>query len=267
MSLLDTELQALLEAVKTGLADGKSYAEAFETAARDLGLLHRVTFESFKIMVRNRAKDFSSGADALRRLAREIEYLIPATEAQLASWSAWLTASWTTFKGWFSKSKIPPKSGTIALGAILRAAAILAVAGGLIYGGVYMAKNWGKPESPPIAAGVRMETAYVPIRVHGIGHGNRGVLSVRTVAAIESGLVNSQFRHGGRSKTPARIEQLGSPMSREEATKIIARMIAPGTLRQPAHADGYIGQVNGTYITIDDWGATDFAVLRRIVAK
>lgn len=112
-----------------------------------------------------------------------------------------------------------------------------------------------------------MQTGYVPIRVLGSGTGGNGILSVRTKDAIERGLANSQFRHGGVGSAKAQIEKLGRPTSVEKATAVVAGMIAPGTLRSPPLAAGFVARVDGATVTIDDRGHIDFALLRELTEK
>jgi hypothetical protein len=64
---------------------------------------------------------------------------------------------------------------------------------------------------------------------------------------------------------PARIERLGPPASREEATAVIARMIRHGSLRSPPLAAGWVADVGGARVTVDDWGSLDLALLRALV--
>ena len=260
--LTNVELETLMRGVKTLMRSGFNQAQAFQIAASRMGVTARITAETFGSLIRTNAAQNWTGGGALPKLSAAIQSLAPGVAAG---------AAWFRFQAKLAAARVmgrlAPRAGAIVLGSgafslpgILAGAAVLAALGG----GIYMATNWGKAEAAPAAPGVRLVRSYVPIRARAPGSSGRGILSVRTLGAIERGLTLSRFRHGGIGTTPALIERLGSPMTREEATAVIARMIKKGSLRKPALAAGMVGMVGGARVTIDDWGDLDWKLLREL---
>ena len=75
----------------------------------------------------------------------------------------------------------------------------------------------------------------------------------------------SNFRHGGISNEPAPLQILGKKYeSAAIATRALGQKLTDASVRKPSLAGGKKAYMGGTYVTIDDWGAVDFSVLREM---
>ena len=260
--LTNVELEALMGSVHALMRSGFNQAQAFQIAASRMGVTARITADTFGSLLGRYGAQNWTGAGPLPTRSAAIQALAPG----VAGGAAWLRFQ-AQLAGARILGRLAPRAGAVVLGAgafsLPGILAGLAVAGAL-GGGIYMATNWGKADGAPVVAGERLAHAYVPIRARAAGTGGRGILSVRTRGALERGVKLSSFRHGGIGTAQAAIERLGQPMTREEATAVIARMIQKGSLHRPPLAGGMVGTVGGAAVTIDDWGDIDWKLLREL---
>lgn len=260
----DSDLTYLMEQATELMGRGFNLKQSFEIATAEAGWIARMSFETFNTNIERHRRAFlqarDTGLDATKlqnvatHLSRLVQKGVPGV-GMLAFHARLLKAR---ALGYLAPKaiEVATGSGTPAFISLLGAIAVL----GAIAGGVYMAANWGEPESEPVVPGKKMETAFVPIRVNG------AILSVRTKGAIETGLRSSRFRNGGVGTDMAKIDELGPPTSLEDATRRIADLIVPGSLRGHPLAPGSLfAKVGGKSFTVDDWGSVDVELLRSLV--
>lgn len=179
-------------------------------------------------------------------------------------------------------------SGSL-MATLLSWAVAFAVVGGIAYAGMHYFVGEGAADSP-IARGARMlgrdlglmradDQNAAKNKAHQAalagGHARHGyyaikvfltadskpIYSVRSRQAVEERtLTANMFRHGGiAQRAPYRIDELAGPTDRQSASAAIGRLIEKGTLRKPPLAGGRQARIGGQWVTIDDWGAVDWA--------
>jgi hypothetical protein len=120
--------------------------------------------------------------------------------------------------------------------------------------------NPGGPQPPAGPGATAAAGGYYVVRPNG-----SSILSVRSAAAIAQGIPWRSFRHGGTSGEKAPLNKLHGPYpTPEAATRQLAALVQRGTLRRTPLAAGFQARdaSGGGWVTVDDMGAVEMAVLR-----
>lgn len=168
--------------------------------------------------------------------------------------------------------------------------AAAAVAGGLLVTGVLAAATYGavrylgnragdtRVQEGPVMTGrqprqpfvePKLEVAPVDSTYFIVRPTGSHILSIRTVAAMEKGIPQRSFRHGGTSSEKAPLDKVDGPfVSAWVATEKLATMLTKGTLRRtPLAAGKQAKDTSGAWATIDDFGEVDMSLLEKLNAR